>query len=89
VVKVTDADGKVVREITGPATAGLHRVNWNLRAGGAAPGGGGPLGAPVVKPGKYTVTLVKVVDKDTTTLGEAQVCEVEPLTPPPAIAQPE
>ena len=28
---VTDADGNVVRRLTGPATAGFHRVAWDLR----------------------------------------------------------
>ncbi len=40
VVKVTDADGKVVREIPGTATGGLHRVNWDLRPTPAGGGGG-------------------------------------------------
>ena len=49
---VTNASGKVVREVTGPTTAGMiHRVNWDLRypipagmAGGAGGGGGGEEG---------------------------------------------
>jgi len=28
---VTDADGNVVRHLTGPVTAGFHRVTWDLR----------------------------------------------------------
>ena len=28
---VRDAGGAVVRRLTGPATAGLHRVAWDLR----------------------------------------------------------
>jgi photosystem II stability/assembly factor-like uncharacterized protein len=84
-VKVTDADGKVVREITGPAAAGVHRVNWNLRgAGGGSGGPGGGFGGPLVKPGRYTVTLEKVIDKTTTALGEPQVCEV--VSPAPTSA---
>jgi photosystem II stability/assembly factor-like uncharacterized protein len=46
VLTVTDADGNVVRRVTGPATAGLHRVTWDLRfppinVPAGAPGGGG------------------------------------------------
>jgi photosystem II stability/assembly factor-like uncharacterized protein len=28
---IQDASGKVVRTLTGPATAGIHRVNWDLK----------------------------------------------------------
>ena len=31
VLTVSDVDGKVVRRVVGPATAGLHRVSWDLR----------------------------------------------------------
>jgi hypothetical protein len=83
-VKVADSEGKVIREITAPATSGLHRVAWDLRAGG----GGGFRGGAIVKSGKYTVTLEKVLDKQTTQLGEPQVCEIIPITPVSAAAQP-
>jgi hypothetical protein len=86
VVKVADPEGKTIREISGPATAGVHRVNWDLRASG----GGDPRnfrGAPIVKPGRYTVMLTRVMEKDVVVLGEPQVCEVVPLTAT-ATAQP-
>jgi hypothetical protein len=43
---VTNPLGRVIREVTGPSTAGvIHRVNWDLRlaapAGGGRGGGGG------------------------------------------------
>ncbi|MFL6209182.1 MAG: glycosyl hydrolase [Pyrinomonadaceae bacterium] len=49
---VTDADGNIVRRLTGPPTQGFQRVNWDLRyppavvsaappAGGGEEGGGG------------------------------------------------
>lgn len=54
---VTNASGRVVREFTGPATAGqLHRVNWDLRwpvaasALGGRGGGGGGEGGVAVQP---------------------------------------
>ena len=45
---VTNATGRVIRELTGPMTTGvLHRVNWDLRYPPAAGGGpGGPGGPP-------------------------------------------
>jgi photosystem II stability/assembly factor-like uncharacterized protein len=85
-VKIADADGKVVREVNGPSSAGVHRVNWDLRTGG----GGGPRGGggPLVPPGRYTATLVKVVGKETTQLGEPQTVEVVPLDAGLPVAQP-
>ena len=45
---VTNAGGRVVRELTGPATPdALHRINWDLRWPPAAGGGfGGGAGGP-------------------------------------------
>lgn len=45
-LSITDGNGRVVRRLNGPITAGLHRVNWDLRypaatLGGGRPGGGG------------------------------------------------
>ncbi len=59
---ITDAMGKVVRTLTGPANAGVNRVQWDLaperRGGTGERGAGGPLAAPVsVAPGTYRVTL--------------------------------
>ena len=51
VVKVADADGKTVREITAPVTAGIHRINWDLRPAGEGGGRFGGRGAAMVKPG--------------------------------------
>ena len=52
ILTVTDPEGRVVRRLTGPAGAGLHRVNWDLRyfattppQGGTGGGGGGGGGA--------------------------------------------
>jgi hypothetical protein len=47
ILTVSDAEGRVVRRLTGPTTAGVQRVTWNLRyptptpAGGGGGGGGG------------------------------------------------
>jgi photosystem II stability/assembly factor-like uncharacterized protein len=49
---IKDAKGNVVNRVTGPASAGFHRVSWNLRyASLASTGGRGPF----VTPGKYTI----------------------------------
>jgi hypothetical protein len=54
---VTNAAGKVVRELTGPGTAGVvQRINWDLRyappaGGGFAFGGGEEAGGPPAEAG--------------------------------------
>jgi hypothetical protein len=74
---ITDYSGKVVRTIDGPKSAGLNRVQWDLRgnpppapAGGAQTRGGGGgrggFGAPAVEPGSYLLRL-SVGGKDYTT----------------------
>ncbi len=59
--------GEVVRRITGPTGAGLHRIAWNLRYGGiSGRSGSGPLAVP----GTYTVSASKRVQDEETSLGE-------------------
>jgi photosystem II stability/assembly factor-like uncharacterized protein len=64
----TDESGAIVRTITGPVKAGLHRVAWDLRLPGASlprPRAmdadedffDEPSGGPLVMPGTYRVTL--------------------------------
>ncbi len=73
VLNVADAQGKVVRRLTGPATAGLHRVTWDLRE--PAPvlskpkppdaeeeeDDDKPAGSPV-RPGHYQASLARRID---------------------------
>jgi hypothetical protein len=85
---VADEAGQVVRRITAPAGKGLHRVAWNLRYPGVEPTQleaaqresweRDPLG-PMVVPGRFNVTLAKVVDGVTTTLAGPQPVVVESL----------
>src|SRR5262249_18244852 len=81
VLTVTDADGKKVRELNGPTTAGFHRVNWDPTPrpfGGGGPGGGGPGGARTPPPtaGPYMVTLGKQGEDKTAALGEGKLFEL-------------
>jgi photosystem II stability/assembly factor-like uncharacterized protein len=97
VLTVTDPDGNVVRRVTGPVTAGFHRVGWDLRypapnptdlqpAATDDPFSDPPMG-PLVAPGRYTVTLATRVDGNLATVGEPQTFEAAPLgtasLPPP------
>ena len=85
VVTVTDAAGRVVRRLTGPITAGIQRVNWDLRYPAATLPGPPPPDAdfdfeppagPLVMPGTYTVEVAKRVDGVLTPLGQPQHFEV-------------
>ena len=87
---ITDAQAKTVRQITGPATPGLHRVQWDLRrtrestadtepqARSGRSGRRGQSG-PLADPGTYTITLTRIVDGKNTTLGEPQTLRIKPL----------
>lgn len=83
-IQIADAAGDTVRNLTGPASPGLHRVLWDLRAQYAfapTPDDSGFYGAPrapYVPPGDYTVELVSDgaaltqvvrVQRDTTAAG--------------------
>lgn len=57
---ITDAAGRIVRRLEGPASAGMHRIQWDLRYSGMAPvsgAGDGSSRGPLVIPGTYTVAL--------------------------------
>jgi photosystem II stability/assembly factor-like uncharacterized protein len=84
---ISDSDGTPLRTITGPVTAGIHRVAWDLRE--PAPELPRPRqrdadedlfqeepAGPLVMPGRYRVTMAKRVDGVVTSLGAAQEFEV-------------
>jgi photosystem II stability/assembly factor-like uncharacterized protein len=83
---VSDSSGRVVRRLTGPVTAGMQRVAWDLRypaatlppppnPDGEDPFNEGPAG-PLVMPGTYKVSLAKRVDGVITSLGQSQEFQV-------------
>ena len=81
---VRDADGDVVRRISGPTAKGMHRVAWDLRGPSPFPVTG-PVGEDddgsgyLAAPGTYSVELVKRVRGVTTVLAEAQTFDVVKL----------
>ncbi|HSK11077.1 MAG TPA: hypothetical protein VK911_15955, partial [Vicinamibacterales bacterium] len=89
VLTVRDEAGQVVRQVTGPAGKGIHRVAWDLRYPAVDPTvleepqreswDRAPVG-PLVVPGRFTVSLAKRVGGVLTPLGEPQAFEVEALT---------
>jgi hypothetical protein len=83
---ITDATGRVVRRLTGPVTAGMQRVAWDLRYPPPSvppppnpetedPFSEGPAG-PLVMPGAYKVSVAKRVDGVMTPLGQLQEFQV-------------
>src|SRR6266581_4475372 len=83
---IADSTGKVVRRLTGPTTAGMQRVAWDLRypspslppppnPEGEDPFNEGPAG-PLVMPGTYKVSIAKRVDGVITPIGQPQEFQV-------------
>jgi photosystem II stability/assembly factor-like uncharacterized protein len=94
ILTIRDAAGQVVRRLSGPTSAGLHRVSWDLRypdyrpiTGREPPPGGAPEGesffsirnGPIALPGRYTVSLEQRADQGTIELVPAATFEVEAL----------
>jgi len=93
ILTIRGAAGQVVRRLTGPTSAGLHRVSWDLRwadyrpiTGGTPPERGdddgfflGGRSGPLALPGRYTVSLDKREDQGTSELVPPTPFEVEPL----------
>ena len=86
---VRDEAGNVVRRLKGPASAGFHRIAWDLRYPASAPTRLSPYptdnpffsppSGPLAAPGRYNITLAKRVDGVTTELGTAQEFDVVSL----------
>lgn len=88
ILTVSDDEGNVIRRVTGPVTAGFHRVAWDLRFPPPSPINltppepnlfSPPPAGPLVAPGTYTVRLAKRIDGVETAIGEAQTFNVVPL----------
>ncbi len=83
---VTDAQGNVVRRVSGPTSAGFHRVAWDLKypapdvISTSTPESSSvePQGF-MAAPGSYTVTLSKEVDGTVTPLSDPMPFNVVPL----------
>jgi len=93
-LRVIDAGGDDVRWIEGPATAGVHRITWDLRRPAPDPINltqptfqppwvSDPVG-PLVAPGRYSVQMVLVDGSDVREIGARQAFEVKPVPTLPA-----
>jgi photosystem II stability/assembly factor-like uncharacterized protein len=83
---ISDSQGRVIRRLTGPVTAGFQRVSWDLRYPASSlppppnPDGEDPFaeppGGPLVMPGAYKVSMMKRVDGVTTPIAQSQEFQV-------------
>lgn len=88
ILTVKDTNGHVVRRMTGPTSAGIHRVAWDLRYPPVEPIRLGqsklppwrrePRG-PMVVPGTFSISIAKQIDGILTPLGQPQTFSVESL----------
>jgi photosystem II stability/assembly factor-like uncharacterized protein len=85
VVTVTDSGDRVVRRLSGPATAGMQRLTWDLRYPAAnlsappppdADPDFEPPSGPLVMPGAYKMQVARRVDGVLTPIGPAQEFQV-------------
>jgi photosystem II stability/assembly factor-like uncharacterized protein len=83
---ISDSQGRVIRRLTGPVTAGFQRITWDLRYPASSlppppnPDGEDPFaeppGGPLVMPGTYKVSMMKRVDGVTTPIAQSQEFQV-------------
>lgn len=91
---VRDAQGQPVRWVRGAASAGLHRVTWDLRdtppdpVSFASPGFVSPFSplpqGALATPGRYSAELMVVSSAGVRSIGTAQSFEVRPVENAPA-----
>ncbi|WP_405231052.1 WD40/YVTN/BNR-like repeat-containing protein [Lentisalinibacter salinarum] len=92
---VRDAEGRLVRQVSGETEEGFHRSAWDLRLPPPDPIVLGepeqrmywesePVG-PLALPGQYSVQLARLVDGELTTVGLPEAFTVKPLENSPEI----
>ena len=92
-LRVRTGEGEPVRWVEGPASAGLHRVSWDLRRSapdpvdfptpGFTPPWAGPSQGPLVAPGRYEVELFLLSAAGLQSLGAPQPFDVRPVPTAP------
>ncbi|MCA1577519.1 MAG: glycosyl hydrolase [Acidobacteria bacterium] len=85
VLTITDSGDRVVRRLTGPVSAGIQRLNWDLRYPAAnlpappqpdADPDFEPPSGPLVMPGTYKAVVAKRIDGVLTPIGPPQEFQV-------------
>jgi len=87
ILTVSDGDGDVIRRLTGPATAGIHRIAWDLRHPPTTPTQvqepltrdpwNVPPAGPLVVPGRYSVQIARLDEAGLHPLSQSQSFEVK------------
>ncbi|NER14960.1 glycosyl hydrolase [Leptobacterium flavescens] len=89
VFTITNSKGEIVRKLFSSASAGVHRMNWDLRSAAKDPVdlstpafynpfGGGSEGA-LVPPGRYTVSMSRIEGDTETPLSKPVSFDLRPL----------
>lgn len=78
IITVLDVEGNIVRRLSGAASSGLQRVDWDLRYPATTIGQFSGSG-PYVAPGKYTVSIAQYTNGNVTPVGSSQSFNVAPL----------
>ncbi|MGB3469182.1 MAG: glycosyl hydrolase [Cyclobacteriaceae bacterium] len=83
---VSDANGQIIRRLSGATKKGIHRLAWDLTYPPVTPvrlqasaNVSDASGSVMVAPGKYSVSLYKEVDGKVTQLAEPVMFNVKPL----------
>jgi hypothetical protein len=79
VLVVKDAEGQVVRRLTGPTAAGFHRVQWDFRYPAYTTGRWGRGSGPMAVPGEYSVSLHQYVDGEWTELAAPKTFQTKSM----------
>ena len=89
VFRVADMDGNVIRYLEGPADAGFHRLNWDLRYPALHPfvpederEDDDSRAGVLVAPGTYQVSMHSRIDGVLTDLGQTQTFEAVSIREP-------
>lgn len=77
---IRDSNGEVLRYLRGSTSAGMHRTTWNYGLPGYTPTSSrGDGRGPIALPGKYTVSISKMVDGEISELLAPQPFEIAPI----------
>ena len=88
VFTIRDGDGEIVRHVTGPASAGFHRIAWDLRYPALRPwrasedANDAARGGVLVAPGTFEATMYLRQDGTLTQVGEPRPVVLESIREP-------
>lgn len=83
-ITIADESGETVRRLTGPVTAGMHRLAWDLKPDSPAPLTGADESGQtmMVAPGTYTISMALEQDGNLKAIDGQQSTTLTPLHEP-------